>query len=154
MSGKQIRHLFNPSSIRTTSELPEWLDGTLRHCNCWRRVLFVFLFFQHNGVFGWSSFSSHLQVVERCWWKGSIYLSSKDSIQLQLKIFARGFQCSPSLKARNRWYPYPELKHWQEPPPVFQLFIVGWRWLVFWSVDFLSLGQQQVPRWQGNFPRA
>ena len=53
-------------------------------CCCWRRALFVFLFVEQNGVF---CRTSHLQVVKRCRWKGSINAHSKNSVYIQLIIF-------------------------------------------------------------------
>ena len=46
-------HIFNPSSKRTSSEQPGRFSGTLRHWSYWSRVLFVYFFIQHNGIFGW-----------------------------------------------------------------------------------------------------
>ena len=68
----QLRHIFNPSSKRTTSEQARRFKGTLKHCSCWSRNVPAFLFIQHKEVFGRSS-CSHLQIVERFWWKKSIY---------------------------------------------------------------------------------
>ena len=56
---------------------------------CKRRVLIVLLFVRQNGVFCWTS---HLQVVKRCWWKLDINAPSKNSVYIQLISFTVYFK--------------------------------------------------------------
>ena len=87
-----IRNFFYSCSKWTTSQQCRGLCWPLSDwccfCCCCRRVLFVFLFVEQNGVFCWTSI---LQLVKRCRWKGSINARSKDSLYIQLILFPLEF---------------------------------------------------------------
>ena len=78
-----IRNLYCFCSQWKSSQQCRWSCLSLKDwCGC-RRVLLVLLFIQNNGVFRWTS---HLQVVKRCWWKVGISAWSRDSVYIQLII--------------------------------------------------------------------
>ena len=86
ISSNIMRSIFYSCSKWTICQQCRVSCWSLRDwCSCfWRRVLFVFLFVEQNGVFCWTS---HLQVVKRCRWKGSINARSKHSVYFRLIIF-------------------------------------------------------------------
>ena len=150
-----IRNIFSSCSKWTTSQQCRGSCWSLRDwCCCyWRRVLSVFLFVEQNGFLCWTS---HLQVVSRCRWKGSINARSKNSVYIQLIIFPKEFnivQISRHLI-----------------PACVQFFLCTYAWKCFvphlmcsllaggnWSSrqmivqELLSLRQQQAPSCQRNF---
>ena len=77
-----ITNNFHSCSKWTNSQQCRWPCWSLSDwCCCCRRV---FLFVEQNGVVCWTS---NLQVVKRCWWKGSINARSKNSVYIELIIF-------------------------------------------------------------------
>ena len=85
-----IRNIFCSCSQWTTSlQCSGYLRSLRDWCCCsLRRVLLLFLFVEQNGVYCWTSV---LQVVKRCWWKGSINARSKNSVYIQLISFSVKF---------------------------------------------------------------
>ena len=80
-----IGNYLNYCSKRATSHQQRESCWSIRHWCCWRRVLLLLLFVEQIGVFCWIS---HLQAVKCCWWKRSINTLSKDSVYIQLILFA------------------------------------------------------------------
>ena len=95
-----LRNIFSSCSKWTSSQQFRGSCWSIRDWCCWkrRRVLFVFLFVEQNVVFCWTS---HLQIIKRCWWKGGINARSKTASTSSWSISQLN---STSSRYTDTWY--------------------------------------------------
>ena len=150
----KIRNIFYSCSEWTISQQCRGECWSHRNWCCWKtkRVLLVVLFVVQNGDFCWTS---HVQVVKRCCWKGSINARSENSVYIDLIIFSVKFNIVHISRHLMPDCVYIFCTYtWKYFVPHFMCsLLVRGNWNSRWMVvqKLLSLGQQQAPSCQKSF---